>query len=367
MSSIEFSDYPALFINNTPLLDVRAPIEFNRGAFPHAHNLPLMNDAERHAVGICYKEHGQNAAIALGHRLVSGTIQTERITAWQQFAKHYPHGVLYCFRGGLRSKISQQWLRDAGVDIPRVQGGYKALRHFLLDSLEQALEACRFTIVAGLTGSGKTELLARLPHGIDLEHHANHRGSSFGKKVTHQPSQIDFEHRVAIDLLQKRARKIQHFAVEDEGLFIGRCALPASLHQCMKQWPVVWLEDDFENRVQRILQDYVITQSAAYVEVHGTELGFQQYQESLLHSLFNIRKRLGSEHYLALRQSMTEALQHQRQNGDVGAHLRWIEPLLMHYFDPMYRYQQQNKAERIVFRGSHAEVTAYLLQNATYP
>ncbi|XOT95749.1 tRNA 2-selenouridine(34) synthase MnmH, partial [Alcaligenes pakistanensis] len=64
--------YRDLFLNDVPLMDVRAPIEFSKGAFPGALNLPLMNDEERHQVGICYKQHGQDAAIALGNKLVSG-------------------------------------------------------------------------------------------------------------------------------------------------------------------------------------------------------------------------------------------------------------------------------------------------------
>jgi tRNA 2-selenouridine synthase len=31
-----------------------------------------------------------------------------------------------------------------------------------------------------MTGTGKTEVLLQLSNGLDLEGHANHRGSSFG-------------------------------------------------------------------------------------------------------------------------------------------------------------------------------------------
>ena len=40
-------DYRSLFLNNVPFLDVRAPVEFNQGAFPIAENISLMNDQER--------------------------------------------------------------------------------------------------------------------------------------------------------------------------------------------------------------------------------------------------------------------------------------------------------------------------------
>ena len=53
------SDYRSIFLNDVPLLDTRSPLEFTKGAFPGACNLPLMSDDERHQVGICYKQSGQ--------------------------------------------------------------------------------------------------------------------------------------------------------------------------------------------------------------------------------------------------------------------------------------------------------------------
>lgn len=49
------TDYRAILLAGTPLIDVRAPVEFQQGAMPGAINLPLMNDDERAAVGTCYK------------------------------------------------------------------------------------------------------------------------------------------------------------------------------------------------------------------------------------------------------------------------------------------------------------------------
>ena len=60
------TDYRAILASDTPLIDVRAPIEFAQGAMPAAINLPLMNDDERAAVGTCYKRQGPEAALALG-------------------------------------------------------------------------------------------------------------------------------------------------------------------------------------------------------------------------------------------------------------------------------------------------------------
>ena len=208
-------NYRALLLNDTPLIDTRAPIEFAKGSFAHAINLPLMSDSEREQVGSCYKQHGQKAAIALGHQLVSGAIKEERIKAWLDHIEQHPDAYIFCFRGGLRSQISQQWLKDAGVDCPRIKGGYKAMRGFLINTIEETAQQCQFTVLGGLTGTGKTDILLQLPNSLDLEGHANHRGSSFGKHATVQPTQINFENALASDILKKRYIVISHFIIEN--------------------------------------------------------------------------------------------------------------------------------------------------------
>ena len=55
------TDYRAIFLSGAPMMDARAPVEFSKGAFPAAVNLPLMNDLERQKVGTCYKQKGQQA------------------------------------------------------------------------------------------------------------------------------------------------------------------------------------------------------------------------------------------------------------------------------------------------------------------
>lgn len=359
------SDYRQLFLNDTPMMDARAPVEFDKGAFPGVINLPLMNDSERQKVGTCYKQQGQEAAIDLGQQLVSGALKAARIEAWAAFAKANPDGYLYCFRGGLRSQIVQQWLKsEAGIDYPRVIGGYKAMRSFLLDTTEQALTQCDFILVGGMTGTGKTEVIAQLSHSLDLEGHANHRGSSFGKRATVQPAQIDFENALAIDILKKRAAGQQQFVLEDEGRIIGKCSLPLELHQGMQQFPMVWLEDSLAGRVERILKDYVIDLCAEFVTLHGEEAGFTAFAERLQQSLANILKRLGGERYQRLAAIMDQALLEQQSQGEVGLHRAWIEALLVEYYDPMYAFQRESKAGRIEFVGEQAALLEFLRQRA---
>jgi tRNA 2-selenouridine synthase len=356
------SNYREIFLNDVPMMDARAPVEFNKGAFPGVLNLPLMNDSERQRVGTCYKQHGQDAAIAMGHQLVSGQVKDERVAAWAAFAKANPHGYLYCFRGGLRSQITQQWLAEAGIDYPRVIGGYKAMRTFLLETTQQAVAECDFVILGGLTGTGKTDVLVQLNNSLDLEGHANHRGSSFGKRATGQPMQIDFENRLAIDMLKQRASGTEQFILEDEGRMVGSCTVPLALYQGMQEYPLVWLEDAFEDRVERILRDYVINLCAEFISLHGEEDGFRLYAERLLQSLSNIQKRLGGERYQRLLAIMQAALDEQQRSAAVDLHRGWIDGMLREYYDPMYVFQRESKASRIEFAGDQAAVIAYLAE-----
>ena len=345
------SNYLALFLNDIPLMDVRAPVEFSKGSFPNAVNAPLMNDEERHRVGICYKERGQDEAIRLGQQLVSGGLKARRIEAWRRFAAEHPNGYLFCFRGGLRSRLSQQWIRESGTDYPLVAGGYKAMRRFLIDSLEALIESSEFTILSGRTGTGKTRVLQQLPNPVDLEGLANHRGSSFGRQVTPQPSQIDFENRLAVAMLKARHHTGGAIYLEDESRLVGRCALPESLRARMAEAPLMVLDQPFEERIRIIREDYVDQMAADYANRDGRDPGWQNFRDYLLSALDRIRKRLGGERHSRLRQLMENALDLQQRTGDPSAHHEWIQALLENYYDPMYDYQLNQKQGRIAVQG----------------
>jgi len=200
----EIDDFSLIFQGDTPLLDIRAPIEFANGSFPSVLNVPLMTDDERHLIGIRYKEKGQESAIKLGRELVNGHLKEQRVGNWLDFVNKHPSGALYCFRGGLRSKIAQEWIyQQSGISYPRIKGGYKALRSFLINEMSRIVNEKIFLVVGGQTGCGKTLLLNKLENSIDLEGLANHRGSAFGNNVTPQPKQIDFENAFAIELIKK--------------------------------------------------------------------------------------------------------------------------------------------------------------------
>ncbi|WP_198263840.1 tRNA 2-selenouridine(34) synthase MnmH [sulfur-oxidizing endosymbiont of Gigantopelta aegis] len=355
----------SLFMNDVPLMDVRAPIEFEQGAFPMAVNHPLMNDQERHDVGIRYKQQGQDAAIKLGNKLVSGELKEQRIAQWQAFAKAHPDGYLYCFRGGLRSRTTQQWLKESGVDLPLVNGGYKAMRRVLLDELEQSIAESHFVVLGGRTGTGKTWLLKELSGAIDLESFAHHRGSSFGRFPDGQPSQINFENNLSIALMKYRANGIKQFWLEDEGKLIGSISLPLSLQKKMQLANLVMLEEELPYRINITLKDYVIDLVAYYKNyyAYSSEDAFQVFADYLQASLERIKKRLGGERYVLILEQMKLALEEQKLSGQVDLHRIWIESLLTQYYDPMYDYQADKKSQRVIFRGSSHQILANQKKN----
>ena len=255
----QIDDYRSILLNDTPLLDVRAPVEFDQGAFPRAENFPLINDQEREEIGIRYKHLGHEEALQLGHELVQGDIKSQRVRTLAELFEHYPQGVLYCFRGGMRSKISQQWIYEqTGTIYPRVKGGYKAMRRFLIDELEVSAQQLKPVMLGGRTGIGKTVLLQRLDQQVDLEGIYHHRGSVFGKHVTPQPSQIDIENRLSIELMKIRNREDSQIVLEDEGTNIGSRAIPDVLFARMKQSPLILLEVSTEERIDITFQEYII-------------------------------------------------------------------------------------------------------------
>ncbi|MGI2172388.1 tRNA 2-selenouridine(34) synthase MnmH [Shewanella sp. MF05960] len=357
---IPSSEYGRLLLENRPLIDVRAPIEFTKGAFSHSVNLPLMQDGEREKVGTCYKQNGQDAAIALGHQLVTGKVKQARIEAWQAQLSQHPESYLYCFRGGLRSKLSQQWIKESGLNVPYIQGGYKAMRGFLIEAIDSAPKHSSMLILSGITGSGKTEFIHQRDESVDLEGIANHKGSSFGKNIDPQPTQINFENNLAVSLLKHQQQQHRHLLLEDESFLIGRSALPHAFYQAMQLADIVLLDEPRDIRLPRLLNDYVTEKLADYVAKFGEQAGFAAFSDYLSQSLTGIRKRLGGKLHSELQQLVDDALLQQLNQNDVSKHLEWISVLLEIYYDPMYQFQLEKKQDRIIFQGDRQAIHQWL-------
>ncbi|QTF93117.1 tRNA 2-selenouridine(34) synthase MnmH [Halomonas sp. BM-2019] len=330
----------ALLREKRVLIDVRAPVEFAQGALPGAVNLPLMDDEERRRVGIEYKRHGQQAAIALGQRLVDGSIRHSRVAAWLTALEAHPDAIVYCFRGGLRSQIAQQWIGEAGIVRPRLRGGWKAMRQALCARIDAAADQ-PLLVVGGLTGCAKTALIQALDNGLDLEGCARHKGSAFGRHPLPAPSQIDFEHAMGLSLLALPGPLV----VEDESRHIGAANVPFTFWQAMEQAPRLRVEMPLDWRLARIHKDYIDDLWEVYRQQCGEWLGWALMRKQLAASLARLRKRLGGER-LARLQRLQQLAFREHARGNRQAHEAWLAPLLTEYYDPMYRYQLAKHPEQ---------------------
>ncbi len=349
-------DFRDIVLQERPLLDVRAPVEFAKGAFPHAVNIPIMTDEERHLIGIRYKNNGNEAAVALGQELIDGTPRQERTQAWKEFIQAHPDAYLYCFRGGQRSRITQEWLAEEGIQIARLKGGYKAFRHYLMEESIRIAQSASTLIIGGRTGSGKTLLLPKLSNSIDLEGLANHRGSSFGRFITPQPTQIDFENALSYALIKHEAKAHKRLIIEHESRNIGYVNIPKEIFDPLqKNASLLILETTMEKRVEITYDEYVTEALKSYHDSYAKEAD-ARWLEDVLAGLSRIQKRLGSERYNTII-TLCKAAYH---DNTPQAHKVWIEILLREYYDPMYDYQIEKSPIPIVFRSDEAEMLAYI-------
>ena len=329
MKRVTHPEFENLFQASASFIDVRSPCEFALGSIPGATNLPLLTDDERHQVGLAYKQQGQEAAIQLGHRLVCGGVKQARVDAWLSHLELDPTAFIYCFRGGLRSQITQAWLKERDRESVIVEGGYKALRNSLLRTIETLSPKLNFEVVSGLTGSGKTEYLKTCgrPY-IDLEALAVHRGSAFGAMSERQPTQIDFENRLAIELL-KCSREPGPILIEDESQRLGDRLVPAVLFAQMTASPRLTLEVPIETRVETILRDYVFDSKLSRA---GDVSRFDDFRRSVR----AISRKLGGLRATEILSDIDASEAEFKTSQTFESNRIWIRKLLDWYYDPLY-------------------------------
>lgn len=360
---IEESEFTSLITDCDVILDVRAESEFLDGALPGAVNCCLLNDTERAQVGTTYKFEGQESAVELGHRLVSGETKSKRVAEWVKILEPAKNPAIYCARGGLRSKISQEWLTDSGISIPRIRGGYKSLRQYLIKLNESLPSSFSFHVISGRTGVGKTTFLNKLKQHravIDLEDLAKHRGSTFGNVYGGQPSQANFENQLATSLLKLSKTSSDHaLFLEAESRRIGRCFIPLAFWNPMTTSEIYVLEESLETRVDNILNDYVSFVTDRFNALYQDE-ALSKLGDYLLGSIANISKHLGSERAKNISSLMKIALKHQEDSGEISYHRFWIEPLLVQYYDPHYEKHLEGYKSRVKLRGNSLELESKL-------
>jgi tRNA 2-selenouridine synthase len=332
------------------VIDVRSEGEYEKAHFVHTVNIPILSDAHRHEVGLRYKNEGFDAAKELGHQLVGGEYKEALIRRWCDEVKRHPEAraLLFCWRGGLRSRIAQEWIIQQGHEVLRVEGGYKALRHEALKALENPLP---FVVLSGMTGSGKTRLLHRLRRMVDLEALAHHRGSAFGSHLGDpQPQQATFENGLALALY----RVAPNYVLEDESPNIGRCHVPDNFYARMVIVPMVRIETSSRQRALAIYQEYI-----QLPLVHG--MGLEALEQSFLRNLERIRNKLGGLECDRIMQLLTRAfaIDAMAEEGR-EAHMDWIERLLSVYYDKQYFYSLSLKSRKTLFQGPWEDCLDFL-------
>lgn len=337
----------SLLEKQTPLIDVRAPIEFKKGSLPTSVNLPILLDDERHQVGKTYKKFGSGPATDLGFNLVSGDLKEKRVKKWLNFISDNPSAQIYCARGGQRSKIAQEWIAEQGVSVPKVEGGFKSLRNECLNFIDKACsDEKKWIVIAGMTGTNKTGIISLLNNGIDLEGLANHRGSAFGEFETPQPSPIDFENSLACNYIQIKNKTV---IFEDESRTIGRLVIPEKFYNRIISSEIVIINEPIDVRVDHIYEEYV---HDALVNQTNDDL-----KRKLSDQLSKISKRLGRDNFIKINEQLQIAFQKDSRE----SHHIWIHELLTNYYDKMYYYQLEKKKDRCIFSGSWKEVKKYLI------
>lgn len=299
-----------------PLADVRSEKEFIAGHVKNAVNIPVLNNEERRAVGIDYKENGQAAAIKTGFRLV-GPRFLEIINS----AEHLADGkelLVHCWRGGMRSSNFCQIIGMANIRTHQLEGGYKSYRERALTSYKEPL---KLQVIGGLTGSGKSQVLKALEAKgeqiIDLEGLACHKGSVFGGlMMPPQPTTEQFQNDLFEDLM--RLDPSRPVWIEDESIGIGNVFLPGGFWRQLSSAPVFDISAGKEARIERLVKEYGAADKNEFAA-----------------AMQSITRKLGGQHYKAAKEKLDE--------GDMSSTIE----ILLTYYDKAYGAGLKKKEDRI--------------------
>lgn len=295
------------------VIDVRSPSEFAEDHVPGAINCPVLDDAERAAIGAMYKQVSPFDAKKRGAALVAKNIARHIETKFAAHGRSW-RPLVYCWRGGKRSGAMAHILAEIGWHAAQLEGGYRAYRRDILAQLAGLPQKFRYCVVCGATGSAKSRLLQALAaagaQALDLEDLARHRGSVLGNLPEQaQPAQKMFDSLVWDAL--RRFDPDQTVYVEAESKKIGQLQVPDALLARMRASPCVRIEAPLAERVAFLLQEY------------GHFLGDPQDLKAKLDCLASLH----SKDTLARWMQQVD----QRRWNDL------VADLLEHHYDPAYR------------------------------
>ncbi len=295
------------------IIDVRAPMEFAEDHLPGAINLPVLSDEERAIVGTIYKQESVFEARKIGASFVSANLSRYLANDLRDRPGGYKP-LLYCWRGGQRSRSMATVFKEVGWPVTLLEGGYKAFRARVLRDLEVLPKRFSYRVLAGLTGTGKTEILKQLASRgeqvLDLEGLANHQGSLLGEpKGGQNMSQKRFESRLWHTLSGfTGARAVW---TEAESAKIGQVFCPKALIHMLRESVRIEVEVPIDDRV-------------AYL--HTNYRGWENRREVLMGKLKWLNRRHGQAEIDAWRELV-----------EAGRWQDFVKRLLEVHYDPAYR------------------------------
>ena len=239
-------------------IDVRSPSEFAEDHVPGAVNHPVLNDAERARIGTMYMRESPFAARRLGAAIVSRSIAAMLEGPFADKPRDWAP-LVYCWRGGQRSRSLAHILREVGWRTVRLTGGYRAYRRHVRTELLTLPARFRFEVICGLTGSGKSRLIEALAaqgaQVLDLERIARHRGSLLGDLPGRpQPPQKLFDSELAAAL--EGFDPTRRVYVESESKRIGTVEIPDTLLTAMRMSPCIRIDATAAQRVALLKEEY---------------------------------------------------------------------------------------------------------------
>lgn len=131
----------------TEIIDVRSPAEFSEDHIPGAINLPVLGNKQREEVGKLYSTNSF-CARKIGGKLVVSNIAEILETHFFNKDKNY-RPLVYCWRGGQRSRSLATILSEVGFDVFLLDGGYKTYRKLLREDLVVLPEKCSYRVISG--------------------------------------------------------------------------------------------------------------------------------------------------------------------------------------------------------------------------
>jgi tRNA 2-selenouridine synthase len=244
----------ALKLPNTLFIDTRTPNEFQEDHIPGAINLPILSNDERAIVGTIYKQVSQQDAIQAGVEFFSKKLPD----FLKEVTKHKNKTlIINCWRGGMRSKTVVSLLDSLKFNVLQLEGGYKSYRAYIKERLYNYKLQPKVFILWGLTCTGKTSLLTKLPNALDLEGFAQHRGSMYGSVGLTPTSQKSFETQLYQRLEQLNAQPF--IIIEGESRRIGDLMIPDFLWHSMNHGTHILINRSIDNRAKAAIEEYFKT------------------------------------------------------------------------------------------------------------